>query len=34
MPSRTDNRCILEREPFMALAKAGQMMTFRHNGYW
>ena len=28
MPSRTDNRCILEREPFMALVKAGQMMIF------
>jgi len=30
----SDDRCILEREPFMALAKDKQMMTYRHDGYW
>lgn len=30
----SDERCILEKEPFMALAKDRQMMTYRHDGYW
>ncbi len=29
-----DNSCVLENEPFARLAADGQMMTFRHDGYW
>jgi glucose-1-phosphate cytidylyltransferase len=30
----SEDSCILEREPFTALARDGQMMTFKHQGYW
>jgi glucose-1-phosphate cytidylyltransferase len=29
-----DASCILEHEPFGALARDGHMMTYRHDGYW
>lgn len=29
-----DDDCILEHEPFAALARDGQMMTYRHRDYW
>lgn len=29
-----EDGCILEHEPFMALARDGEMMTYRHQGYW
>jgi glucose-1-phosphate cytidylyltransferase len=29
-----DPECVLETEPFKALVRDGQMMTFRHDGYW
>jgi glucose-1-phosphate cytidylyltransferase len=29
-----DDGCVLEQAPFAALAKDGQMMTYRHRGYW
>jgi glucose-1-phosphate cytidylyltransferase len=31
---RSDEGCILEYEPFARLAKEGQMMAYRHKGYW
>lgn len=29
-----DDDCILEREPFESLAAKGEMMAFRHQGFW
>lgn len=29
-----DDGCILEHEPLAAVAREGQLMTFRHTGYW
>lgn len=26
--------CVLEREPLMGLARAGQLQTFKHDGFW
>jgi glucose-1-phosphate cytidylyltransferase len=31
---RDDDGCILEYEPFARLAREGQMMAYRHKGYW
>jgi glucose-1-phosphate cytidylyltransferase len=30
----THDRCILEQEPFINLARDRQMRTYRHEGYW
>lgn len=29
-----DDNCTLEREPFEALSKSGEMMAYRHAGFW
>jgi len=29
-----DDSCVLEREPFAALARDGEMMVYKHDGYW
>ena len=29
-----DDNCTLEREPFEELSKNGEMMAYRHNGFW
>ena len=29
-----DDECTLEREPFEALSRDGEMMAFRHDGFW
>ncbi len=29
-----DDNCTLEREPFEALSRRGEMMAFRHEGFW
>ena len=29
-----DSECVLEQEPLEALAKDGQLMAFRHEGFW
>jgi glucose-1-phosphate cytidylyltransferase len=29
-----EDDCILEQAPFLALARDGNMMTYRHRGYW
>ena len=29
-----DDDCTLEREPFEALSREGQMMAYRHDGFW
>ena len=29
-----DNECVLEQAPLEALAKDGQLMAFRHEGFW
>ncbi len=31
---RHDETCVLEREPLQALAQQGQLMAYRHHGYW
>lgn len=30
----TDSSCILERQPLEALAREGELMTYRHRGFW
>jgi glucose-1-phosphate cytidylyltransferase len=30
----SDASCMLEHEPFARLVRDGQMMTYRHDGYW
>jgi len=30
----SDKSCILEREPLERLARDGELVTFRHDGYW
>ena len=29
-----DDDCTLEREPFEALSSKGEMMAYRHDGFW
>jgi glucose-1-phosphate cytidylyltransferase len=29
-----DDRTVFEREPLESLAKDGELMAFRHNGFW
>jgi glucose-1-phosphate cytidylyltransferase len=29
-----DDECVLEQAPLEALAKDGQLMAFRHEGFW
>lgn len=29
-----DDRCVLERKPLESLAKAGELKSFKHNGFW
>lgn len=29
-----DDECVLEKEPFERLAAAGELMAFRHEGFW
>ena len=29
-----DDDCTLEREPFEALSRDGEMMAYRHDGFW
>lgn len=31
---RTDETCVLEQEPLQTLAQEGQLMAYRHQGYW
>jgi glucose-1-phosphate cytidylyltransferase len=31
---KDDDACVLEREPLQRLAEEGQLMSYRHNGYW
>ena len=30
----TDDATVLEREPLEALARDGQLMAYRHDGFW